>query len=239
MSTLEDKGKDAKYGAVTPGIVHFYDEMGSPKQGLPTEDYGLPSVNLKFESPRGVQTCSQLIQPNIGESNAAVGEDSLRETLQKIRLLNILACVMAFLLEIPDFLGHMFRLHPARAVLGIYLSFFSVLLFGYELDMVLAEEIERYFGILYHPIGRSVIILMMGGLSIGQEGILDYLLGAIFIFSAIYTILTYIWYAEYRRRTAERPDLYEKVQGSVNVDRNWAKPAGETMSLLKSAMQLK
>mmetsp|Transcript_22283 Transcript_22283/g.33693 ORF Transcript_22283/g.33693 Transcript_22283/m.33693 type:complete len:240 (+) Transcript_22283:104-823(+) len=239
MPVFEEKVAGAKYGAVAPGVVHFYDEKGLPKQGLPTEDYGLPSMNLKVESSKEHDDTGQLILPNIGELNAAVGEDSLRETLQKMRLLNLVACTMALLLEIPDFLGHVFRLHPARAILGLYLSFFAIILFGYELNMFLAEQIERYFGILYHPIGRSFLLLMMGGLSVGQGGILNYLLGAIFVFSAVYTTLTFIWYPEYRRRTAERPDLYEEVHGSVGLDRSWAKPAGETIALLKSATQQK
>jgi len=237
--------KGGKYGAVTPGITHFHDEpplsnTSTTSRSRSISNYALPSGDSSVFSSRVINQSDSnvLLQPNIDESNAAIGEDSLKESLRKIRLINLLACAMVILLEIPNFFGEVFSLKPARVILGIYLTLFALLLCGYELDMFLSEQIERYFGILYHPIGRSVITLMMGGLAIGQGEILDFLLGFVFIGSAVYTTITYIWYPEYRQLTEERPDLYEEVQEAGTLAHAWTKPAAENLSLLKAGESL-
>mmetsp|Transcript_13170 Transcript_13170/g.15076 ORF Transcript_13170/g.15076 Transcript_13170/m.15076 type:complete len:251 (+) Transcript_13170:63-815(+) len=239
---IGDRERDVEYGAMTPGIVNYRDETPSntPARGESTENYGLPPRDSSLYSGEGKNQFSgtMLLQPNIGESNAAIGEDSLRESLRKIRLINLSACALVIILEIPNFLGNVFFLKPARAILGIYLTLFAILLCGYELDMLFSEQIELYFGILYHPIGRSAIIFLMGGLAIGQGGILDFLLGFVFIGSAVYTVVTYIWYPEYRRRTEERPELFDEIKGAEVLTRVGAKPAGENLSLLKAGENL-
>jgi hypothetical protein len=225
------------YGTVP--TIHHYEDYVEPspatrqgKRGITISTGSLQDPITPLHSGRGDAS----LRPNIGETNAALGEESLRESLHKLRLLNIIACSLALLLEIPNLLGNVFTLQPARAVLGIYLSFFALLLCGYELDMVLTEKIELYFGLLYHPVGRSFVLMLMGGLAIGQNGILDLLLGLVFIWSSLYTLTTFCWYPEYRRRTEQRRDLYEEANEAVAVQ-TWAHPdkVGEAVSLLQKA----
>lgn len=229
---------------LSPNVIN-YDDYVEPSPAsrrakrIPTQAIG--SATLPQEDPSIRLFASTLgdtnIRPNTGESNAAVGEESLQESLWKGRVVNIAACTVALLLEIPNLLGHVFRIHPARAVLGLYLSFFSLLLLGYEIDMFGRNQIRQYFGLLHHPVGRSFVVFLMGGLAIGQGGIFDLLVGIVFVWSALYNLVTYIWYPQYRQRTSleeERQSLFEQAK----QNHAWADPeqhVGEAVSLLQKA----
>ena len=69
-----------------------------------------------------------LLRPNKGESNAAIGEESLRESLWKGQVINVVACSFAILLQIWDFIANVLFVRPAKTVLGLYLTLFSILL---------------------------------------------------------------------------------------------------------------
>jgi hypothetical protein len=162
-------------------------------------------------------------RPNIGESNADIGEASLRESLCRGRFVNMVAAAVAILFEIPNLFAHTFLLHPARAVLGMYLTMFALLLLCFEAGLG-RDFIRQQFGLLYHPIGRSFILLQMGGLAIGQGGILDGLLGCAFLASSLYTIVTFCWYPEYRRRAAQESEETEPLLGQARSHK-WINPA--------------
>jgi hypothetical protein len=232
----------------SPNIVNYDDHVEAspasrrPKRSVRIEEPlsspggdGEQPVRM-FSSTRGDAS----LRPNIGASNARIGEESLAESLWKGRVVNIVACAVALLLELPNLLGHVFRLHPARAVLGMYLSFFALLLGGYEVDIMGRDAIKHYFGMVHHPVGRSFLLFLMGGLAIGQGGILDLLLGVVFCWSSFYTMLTYCWYPQYRQQTSledgegARQSLYQQAMGH----NSWANPeqhVGEALSLLHKA----
>jgi COPI associated protein len=181
-----------------------------------------------------------LIQPNTGQTNSADG-DSFIESVWKMRVANLIACTLAIIFEIPNFLGHVFSLQPARAVLGIYLSFFAGLLCCFEFHNPRIDKIiQDQCGILNHPVGRSCLLLLMGGLAIGQTTILDILLGLVFVANAIVTIIAFIRYPEYRRQTEEQTDIFQ-VASSRARQYAWANPeklqslvGGEGEALMKA-----
>lgn len=171
-----------------------------------------------------------LIQPNTGQTNSADG-DSFIESVWKMRVANLIACTLALLFEIPNFLGHVFSLQPARAVLGIYLSFFAGLLCCFEFHNPRIDKIiQDQCGILNHPVGRSCLLLLMGGLAIGQTTILDILLGIVFVANAIVTVVAFIRYPEYRRKTEGQADIFQ-VASSQARQYAWANP-GKLQSLV-------
>lgn len=170
------------------------------------------------------------LRPNTGEVNSADGE-ALTEKLYKLQIINIVACIAAVLLEIPAFLAHVFTLHPARAVLGVYLIIFSLLLGLYELHTPsISSMLRDNFGILYHPLGRSLFLVIMGGLCMGQSWILFYILGAVFVLSAMDTLYCYLKFPQYRRMMQDHDsDLWMAAKNRASRY-SWARP--ETIGLL-------
>eukprot|EP00978_Attheya_sp_CCMP212_P035372 scaffold153640_cov52-Attheya_sp.AAC.2 len=140
------------------------------------------------------------LSPNRGISNSSLGAGTaLPELIWRIRVLNLASCTLALLLEIPSFiLGNL--LNPAKMVLGGYLIFFSGLLCCFELHTpVLSQMIKDNFGVLYNPIGRAIFLFLMGGLSIGQGGLLHWLVGLLLLGNGGYTGYVTMRYPEYRK----------------------------------------
>lgn len=192
---------------------------------------GLPPDEGPISSFRGDTS----LRPNIGSSNAAIGEESLRESMWKMRLVNLTACVLALLSEIPNFMGKVFTINLPGAVLGGYLTFFALLLLGYELDMWGADRIKEYFGLLHHPIGRAFVLLLMGGLSVGQGGIINFVLGAVFLWSSGYTFTTFVWFPEYRRKFYNSEERESLVNEALK-NNTWATPENITQGVAQAAL---
>jgi hypothetical protein len=239
------------YDTSTPVIIHYSDICPSPatRQGKRTVDLGvmLTGGNSSLTPESNVPTTSSYtwfrgdasIRPNVGESNAAIGEASLREALWRGRILNIITCSLALILQIPQFLGNLLWVRPARTILGLYLAVFCSILLVFETGCYGKIWIKTYLGVFHHPLGRSWILFLMGGLAIGQGGFLDptVWLGIIFVISSIYTLVTYIWYPEYRRRIAEQEGQENRdpiVETNVH-DRFWAQPR-EATALLSAVL---
>lgn len=235
-----------------PGITivnYNYESSPASKQGKRTVSFPPDANGLgpQLEHPSNTTVSNNnnnslswfrgdaTLRPNIGESNAAVGEASLRESLWKGQVVNVVACTFAILLQFLDFIRNVLFLHPARTVLGMYLALFSMLVLCFETGLG-RDIVRRQLGLLHHPIGRSFILLLMSGLAIGQAGILDILLGIVFFWSSVYTIVTFCWYPAYRRRISQ--DGGEEERRSILVtarDHFWANPA-EATSLLQKAI---
>lgn len=134
--------------------------------------------------------------------------ESLAEILWKMRLCNLTCSGLSLLLEIPDFFTNVFALNPARAVLGLYLTFFCIVLIFYELHTpYISDILNDQFGLLQHPYGRTLYLLLLGGLSLGQTQILQGVVGVGFLVTAVLTSYAYFKYPEYRRLVDEQPDL--------------------------------
>jgi hypothetical protein len=219
----------------TGGLPLPFSQQQQNQQQQSTLSSYYSKIPTTFSSFRGDAT----VRPNIGESNAAIGEASLKESLWKGRLLNIVACSVAIVWQVlHSIIGNVLFLHPARTVLGMYLTLFSILILSFETGLVVVGQdlVRQQFGLLYHPLGRSFLLLQMSGLAIGQGGIVDILLGIVFLGSSVYTMITFCWYPAYRRRIAAGE---EEERQSILVtarDRFWANPAEATSLLQKAAM---
>ena len=177
------------------------------------------------------------IRPNVGEANAADGVgDALPEFLMKLRVTNLIGCGLSILFEIPAFMGHFLFLKWDQAVLGIYLMILVLVLICYEIHTPsIATPLQDYFGLIYHPLGRGLYLLLLGGLCVGQSWIPLMVVGILFWLSAGGTVYAFIKYPRYRRRFQdEHPkDLWMAVSRSARY--TWAQPEQE--GLLNSVVQ--
>ena len=140
------------------------------------------------------------VRPNTGQVNSPDGGDALNERVWKLQIVNLTTCVVAILLEIPAVLGHFLTLHPARAVLGAYLVIFSALLALYELHTPrISRTLHDNLGILVHPLGRSLYLLLLGGLCLGQGWLPLDVVGIVFWTTALQTLYCYVKFPQYRR----------------------------------------
>lgn len=173
------------------------------------------------------------VRPNVGEANSADG-DALPEFLMKLRVANLAGCILSILLEIPAFLGHFLLLKWDQAVLGIYLMVFCLVLICYEIHTpAIATPLQDYFGLLYHPLGRALYLILLGGLCVGQSWIPLVVVGVLFWLSAGGTLYAFIKFPRYRRMFQdEHPkDLWMVARSRYT----WARPEQE--GLLDSVVQ--
>lgn len=178
------------------------------------------------------------VRPNTGQTNDEYGGiGSLREITSRLRWLTIACTLTALIWEGFAFparlLVHTWD-HAAKVVLGGYLAFFSLLLLGVELNAPLRDS----FGVLYHPLGRSFLLILMSSMCYGIH--IDWwelLLCIAFFGCSCGYIYAYIKYPEYRRwqdyhdnhvwadmRTAVRQQAF----GENAVQ--WADPAQRTVA---------
>ena len=57
----------------------------------------------------------------------------------------------------------------------------------------------------------------------GQATIVDFILGLVFLANAIFTVVAFIRYPEYRRQTEEQPDLFQAAKTRAR-QYAWANP---------------
>mmetsp|Transcript_1322 Transcript_1322/g.3610 ORF Transcript_1322/g.3610 Transcript_1322/m.3610 type:complete len:302 (-) Transcript_1322:255-1160(-) len=126
---------------------------------------------------------------NRGVANSAMGSGTtLPELVVRMRIINMTLCTFAILFEIPSFLSKAL-FNPPRAVLAGYLAFLAGLLCCFELHVpAIARFVRSNFGLLYSPMGRACFLFLMGGLCVGQGGILEIMLGGIMVANGFYTL---------------------------------------------------
>jgi len=179
------------------------------------------------------------LRPNTGEANSADGQ-ALAERLHKLQIVTVVSCITAILLEIPAFVGHLLTLNPSRAVLGGYLVCFSLLLGLYELHHHTTSTLflQNYFGFLFHPLGRSFYLVLLGGLCVGQGWIPFYIVGGVFWWSALELVYCFVKFPQYRQMDEATSSLDETNLwlAARNRASNYAWATPETMSLLRNAV---
>lgn len=176
------------------------------------------------------------LRPNVGAANSADG-DALPELLWKIRVLNLAACSLSVLLEIPAFLGQFLFFQWDRAILGGYLMVFCLILILYEVHTpAIATPLQDHLGLIYHPLGRAFYLVLVGGLCVGQSWIFFVVVGAVFWSSAAGTLYAYMKFPQYRRQfNDEHPrDLWMAARSRYS----WAQPEQEGLlhSIVQSAV---
>lgn len=107
------------------------------------------------------------LRPNTGQTNDDWGGiGSLNEVATTLRWMTIASSSTAILWEgfaLPTRIIIHSWVYPAKVVLGGYLGVFCMLLLGVELKAPLRDN----FGILYHPLGRAVLLYLMSGMCFG------------------------------------------------------------------------
>jgi COPI associated protein len=185
---------------------------GSAYAAIPAiTNYGISPVqsfypSVSSSSVSGAQHMGRVlrgdtsVRPNIGQTNDEIGGfGSLREVTARLRWITI-ACTLASLIwegfAFPSrLLVHTWD-HPAKVVLGGYLAFFSLLLLGVELN----APMQDLFGVLYHPLGRGIVLALLSSMSYAISiAWWEIILCAAFAGCSGGYLYAYIKYPEYRR----------------------------------------
>jgi hypothetical protein len=212
--------------AQVPNITHY-------DGGAYEEDY---STNWLQNSSGSMLRGDAAIQPNTGLKNSALGDGTaLVEIVWKLRWINIIASTLAIMSEI---FGIIFKLFdPAKAVLAGYLTFFSLMLLTYETRFPELEKIVKdNFGLLCHPIGRALFLILLSSLAVGQWTLMDVLIGITFFGNAMYTIHTFIFYPEYRRLHEEEEIQTNGTESTWWSRKSWATPDFASSTVIASTI---
>lgn len=173
------------------------------------------------------------LRPNTGQTNDDYGGiGSLNEVTTKLRWMTIASSSTAILWEgfaLPTRIIIHSWVYPAKVVLGGYLGVFCMLLLGVELNAPLRDN----FGILYHPLGRAVLLFLMSGMCFG---ILftwwEIALGSSFILCGSGYVYAYIKYPEYRRwQSYNDNNVWKEAKNAARASIAWANPNGSVPDL--------
>jgi hypothetical protein len=176
----------------------------------------------------GIGRGDPTLRPNTGQTNDDYGGiGSLNEIATILRWMTIVSSSIAILWEgfaLPTRILIHSWVYPAKVVLGGYLGVFCILLLGVELNAPLRDN----FGILYHPLGRAVLLFLMSGMCFG---ILftwwEILLGLAFILCGSGYVYAYIMYPEYRRwQSYSDNKVWEEAKTAARASIAWANPNG-------------
>lgn len=183
------------------------------------------------------------LRPNTGHANDEYGGiGSLREVTTRLRYMTIASTIFSLIWEgfaFPTRLIYDIHTDPAKPVLGGYLAFFCLMLLGVELNI---PRFRDNFGILYHPLGRGTLLLLMSVMCVGILALWwEILLGLIFLVCGVGYFYAYIKYPEYRRwqdYNEYHPDfewwntLQETMQrgGRDIITASWARPSASDLS---------
>lgn len=140
------------------------------------------------------------LRPNTGQTNDEHGGiGSLREITQRLRWMTIASTLSALIWEgfaFPERLIINTWDQPASVVMGGYLAFFCLLLLGVELNAPMRDN----FGILYHPLGRATLLMLMSSMCYAIHiAWWEILLTVAFACCSFGYVYAYIKYPEYRR----------------------------------------
>lgn len=169
------------------------------------------------------------INPNTGQTNDEFGGiGSLREVTSRLRWLTIGCTLTALIWEgfaFPARLVVNTWEHPAEVVLGAYLAFMCLLLLGVELNAPMRDN----FGVLYHPLGRAFILILMSTMCYGIH-IAWWEIPLAFAFAgcSFGYIYAYAKYPEYRRWQDYNDNrIWQDIRQSVRQQTfgvDWANP---------------
>lgn len=208
-STSSPYQKQKKMKAIEPVITSYGYE--SNYQNVNT---GVSNGTSNFNNP---------FSYNFGGRN----NNPLPTLVKRMRIINISFSIAAIIFEIPLIAFKLFT--PTKMVLASYLGFMSILLLGFELHTpVVRKFLIDNFGILYSPVGRSLFIILMGILAMGQASILEILLGILLFGNGIFTLAVNCIFPEFKKvheSPEQREDMLEKVK-EYGIKHNWVDTTG-------------
>lgn len=213
--SFNKSGLPASRPAPLPNITHY--DGGSYE-----EDY---STNWLHNSSGSMLRGDAAIQPNTGLKNSSMGDGTaLVEIIWKLQWINIIASTLAIMSEIFGIIFKLFT-NPSKAILAVYLTFFSLMLLAYETRIPELERIVKdNFGLLCHPIGRALFLFLLSSLALGQWTLMDVLIGVVFLGNGIYTIHTFIFYPEFRRMHEDENLQHTNTESTWWSRKSWATP---------------
>mmetsp|Transcript_1233 Transcript_1233/g.1750 ORF Transcript_1233/g.1750 Transcript_1233/m.1750 type:complete len:550 (-) Transcript_1233:96-1745(-) len=167
-------------------VVENYGTASSSPQNI----FSSISNSSIFSSIPFGQTSSNRSSPNTGIANSAYGSGTtVPELILQTRVVNLAFATVSLFFEGFTILGNALTLHPARMILGAYLSFFSLILILYEIHYApISKFIRLYIGLIYSAYGRAFVLFIMGGMAIGQKSIFMDLIGFGYVCTSFYTV---------------------------------------------------
>jgi hypothetical protein len=147
------------------------------------------------------------LRPNVGRTNrydTALFGLALHELLEYIRLANLLssaACVSLF------FVSSFWKLMTGqidRLVLSCYLGFLAALLLLVEAVGIwnvssVDHFLKQNFGLLRHPLGRCIYIVLLSTMCFAIGGLWYWVVGVLYALTALVLLYAWIAYPELRR----------------------------------------
>jgi hypothetical protein len=183
------------------------------------------------------------LQPNTGRTNSydyALFGLALNELLDRLRLSIIISSLLLFLVVFFTWWQHL--LHPFQLVLSLVVGFMVLVILVVEVSSIFRGEgtesasilsnqqgdtsnqalVKRFLQaverggllILYHPIGKTIYLVVCGALCWIVGGIADWLLALLFFANAAVLLYCWITYPEFRRTFQPSPDEDSEEIGS-------------------------
>lgn len=153
-----------------------------------------------FENDGSRSKSNPEFRPNTGKTNDDVGGiGSLTEVVSRLRWATIATTLATIVWEgfaFPSRLLIDAWIHSARVILAAYLGIFALMILGVELNAPMKDS----FGILYHPIGRSLLLFLMSSMCLGiLEAWWEAALGILYFLCGAGYVYAYFRYPEYQR----------------------------------------
>ena len=166
------------------------------------------------------------LRPNTGQTNDMYGGiGSLVEIAAQLRWYTVATCATAVIWEgfaLPGRIVLETVMQPITVVLGAYLGFFSLLFLGVDVNLNLRDN----FGVLYNPLGRGFMLLLMAGLSFGSwASWWEAFLGIAFLGCGCGYLYAYCAYPEYRSwQNYGDNTIWQEVKSVARKSIVWADP---------------
>lgn len=232
---FHDDPSEAKEGAGTRASRSLLTEQSQPLHESDPLLPQRPQSNGYFDDNVPIQQHNNYgfrgdvsIRPNTGETNSyeyALFGLALHELLRDLRTSNMILCSLTIVVVIVGFVGQVLFIRLVTATLSAFLGLASFLLLVVEFLYVqpvlpqVNEFIQDNFGLLYHPVGKSVYIaLLLGPLCFGAGAAnpLLILLGLGSLVSGTTLWSAWMLYPEFRRpyEDNDRGRMKRAIQGT-------------------------
>lgn len=172
-------------------------------------------------------------RPNTGKTNDDVGGfGSLTEVVFRLRWATIVTTLTTLVWEGFAFPARLLVdawWNSARVVLAAYLGIFALMILGVELNAPMKDN----FGVLYHPIGRSVFLYLMSSMCLGiLEAWWEGMLGIAYFLCGTGYIFAYFRYPEYQRwDDYNESEVWSNMRTAIRRRTNpWAHPSGSNLA---------
>jgi hypothetical protein len=182
-----------------PPRIHNYNQT---QDGLEYEPDNAENPSLFKGNPN--------LRPNVGLTNSyenALFGWTWLEMVAFLRRVNLFASFSAVVMVALTWIFALFRLQFLRLVLSLLLAGMAAALWITEVFAILKmrnmeESVQSRVGLLYHPVYKSVYLLVMAAICGVIEGWWSLVLGWMFALSGVLLLLTWYRYPEFQQAFA-------------------------------------